>query len=198
MSHLIDAKGKACPIPVVLAKGAITDGADAFTIEVDNTTAVENLTRLAASQGYGLAVRESGGIFALDFARTGAVVKPQASAPAETCTGCGYAVLVGRDTLGAGDRALGTNLMRMFFYSLANSCDLPACVLFLNDGVKLPTLDDQMVEHLNALSGKGVEILVCGTCLNFYGLSEQLRVGTVSNMFDILSRMQGSGKVITL
>ena len=109
MTNFIDAKGKACPIPVVLARQAITAGADALTIE-----------------------------------------------------------------------------------------NLPRSILFMNDGVKLPVGDSQVVEHLNALQGKGVEVLVCGTCLNFYGLTEQLQTGTVSNMFDIVSAMQAAGKVITL
>ena len=88
--------------------------------------------------------------------------------------------------------------MRMFFYTLAQGEDKPGAVLFMNAGVKLPTLDEQVVEHLKALSAAGVEILVCGTCLNFYGLTEQLRVGTVSNMYDIVTRMQKAGKVISL
>lgn len=80
----------------------------------------------------------------------------------------------GGDIIGSGDRELGGNLMRMFFYTLAQSEDLPRSILFMNDGVKLPVGDSQVVEHLNALQAKGVEVLVCGTCLNFYGLTEQL------------------------
>ena len=107
-------------------------------------------------------------------------------------------MFVGRDIIGSGDRELGTNLMRMFFYTLSQGEDKPGAVLFMNAGVKLPTLDEQVAEHLKVLSAAGVEILVCGTCLNFYGLTEQLRVGTVSNMYDIVTRMQKAGKVVSL
>lgn len=192
MTKQIDAKGKSCPIPVVLAKQAISGGETAFTVEVDNQTAVENLKRLAASQGFSVTLHEEGGAFRLDFLQGTDAPSPL---PASTQD---YAVLVGRDVLGAGNRELGTNLMRMFFYTLASSEDLPHAILFLNDGVKLPTLDDQVVEHLCTLAAKGVEVLVCGTCLNFYALSDRLRVGTVSNMYDILSRMQAASKVISL
>ena len=88
--------------------------------------------------------------------------------------------------------------MRMFFYTLAQGEEKPGAVLFMNAGVKLPTLDEQVADHLKALSDAGTEILVCGTCLNFYGIAEQLKVGTVSNMYDIVTRMQKAGKVISL
>lgn len=200
MSDFIDARGKECPIPVVMAKQAIADGKLPFTIEVDNRTSVENLSRMASSNGLTAPVRDlSGGTFALDFSRPGdtpaAETVPAAPLPTQSRD---YVVFIGRDIIGSGDRALGTNLMRMFFYTLANSDNLPAALLFMNDGVKLPTLDDQVVEHLNTLSAKGVETLVCGACLNFYGLTDRLRAGTVSNMYDIVSRMQAAGKVISL
>ena len=200
MINFIDAKGKACPIPVVLARQAITAGADALTIEVDNATAVENLKRLAGSLGMAITVREIEGGFAADLLRDGVAPPAPAQAPLEvfSCPGNGWSVFVGRDIIGSGDRELGGNLMRMFFYTLVQSEDLPRSILFMNDGVKLPVGDSQVVEHLNALQGKGVEVLVCGTCLNFYGLTEQLQTGTVSNMFDIVSAMQAAGKVITL
>lgn len=200
MSKLIDAKGQSCPIPVVMAKQAISGGETAFTVEVDNQTAVENLKRLAASQGFTVAVHESAGAFALDFLKDGAAppaceAVPDASAPVPDRH---TAILIGRDIIGSGDRELGTNLMRMFFYTLAGSDDLPQSILFMNGGVKLPALDDQVAGHLKDLQSKGVELLVCGTCLNFYGIADKLQVGTVSNMYDILSRMQSAAKVITV
>ena len=198
MSPIIDARGKACPTPVIMAKKAISAGESTFTVLVDNTTAVENLKRLAENQGFDAAVTEQGGAFHLAFVRTGCAACEEAVNSPLPAPGGDWAVFVGRDIIGDGDRELGTNLMRMFFYTLSQGEDKPGAVLFMNAGVKLPTLDEQVVEHLKALSADGVEILVCGTCLNFYGLTEQLRVGTVSNMYDIVTRMQKAGKVISL
>ena len=195
MSPIIDARGKACPTPVIMAKKAISAGESTFTVLVDNTTAVENLKRLAANQGFDAAVTEQGGAFHLAFVRTACEEAVNAPLPAP---GGDWAVFVGRDIIGDGDRELGTNLMRMFFYTLSQGEDKPGAVLFMNAGVKLPTLDEQVAEHLKALSAVGVEILVCGTCLNFYGLTDRLRVGTVSNMYDIVTRMQKAGKVVSL
>lgn len=198
MSQIIDAKGKACPTPVIMAKKAISAGESTFTVLVDNTTAVENLKRLAENQGFDAAAAEAEGVFSVAFTRTGCAACEEAVNAPLPAPGGDWAVFVGRDIIGDGDRELGTNLMRMFFYTLSQGEDKPGAVLFMNAGVKLPTLDEQVVEHLKALSAVGVEILVCGTCLNFYGLTDRLRVGTVSNMYDIVTRMQKAGKVVSL
>ena len=198
MSPIIDARGKACPTPVIMAKKAISAGESTFTVLVDNTTAVENLKRLAANQGFDAAVTEQGGAFHLAFVRTGCAACEEAVNSPLPAPGGDWAVFVGRDIIGDGDRELGTNLMRMFFYTLSQGEDKPGAVLFMNAGVKLPTLDEQIVEHLKALEAAGVEIQVCGTCLNFYGLTDQLKAGTVSNMYDIVSRMQRAAKVLSL
>ena len=199
MSQIIDAKGKPCPTPVLMAKKAMSEGAEVFTVLVDNQTAVENLKRLADNQGFTATVREEGGAFALAFVKgAGCAAGEEAVNSPLPAAGSDWAVFVGRDIIGDGDRELGTNLMRMFFYTLTQSEDKPGAVLFMNAGVKLPTLDEQVAEHLKALSDAGVEILVCGTCLNFYGLTDQLKAGTVSNMYDIVTRMQKAAKVISL
>ena len=113
--------------------------------------------------------------------------------------GCGYAVFVGKDHVGEGDGELGHNLMKMALYTLSESDDVPASLLFMNAGVKLVAGgEQQVVDSVRALEEKGCEVLVCGTCLDFYGCKDQLAVGEVSNMYDILGRMQEAAKVITL
>ena len=198
MSYLVDAKGKPCPTPVILAKGAMAQGHTAFTVLVDNPTAVENLKRLGDNQGFAVAVREEGDTFALNFTKGEGCSACEEAVNAPLPTGGDWAVFVGRDIIGDGDRELGTNLMRMFFYTLTQSEDKPGAILFMNAGVRLPTLDEQVAEHLKALIAAGVEVQVCGTCLNFYGLADQLKAGTVSNMYDIVTRMQRAAKVISL
>ena len=196
----IDAIGKACPMPVVMAKKELDGGCRDLTIAVDNKIAVENLTRLAAQRGMQISTEEKGGMFYARISGEGHAVEANAPVPA-ACTpaGCGYAVFVGKDHVGEGAYDLGYNLMKMALYTLSQSDDIPAYVLFMNSGVKLPAGEEQQViDSLNGLTEKGTEILVCGTCLNYYGLAEQLKVGKVSNMYDILTCMQKSAKVITL
>ena len=198
MPQIVDARGKACPTPVIMAKKVLAAGENTFTVLVDNPTAVENLQHMDAKQGFDAAVTENSGEFSLAFTRTGCESCEEAVSAPLPAPGADCAVFVGRDIIGDGDRELGTNLMRMFFYTLTQGDDLPGAILFMNAGVKLPTLDEQVAEHLKALAAAGVEIQVCGTCLNFYGLTDQLKVGTVSNMYDIVTRMQKAAKVISL
>ena len=192
----IDARGKACPQPVILAKKELDGGCRDLTVLVDNRAAVENLTRLGNSAGVSVASGEVEGGF---FVRLTGEAKP-GELPVIACptTGNGYAVFVGKDVVGAGDPTLGYNLLKMALYTLAQGDDAPAYLLFMNDGVKLPAGEEpQVLESIQTLIDKGTMVLVCGTCLNFYGLAERLKVGTVSNMYDILGAMQRADKVIS-
>ena len=193
----IDARGKACPQPVILAKKEIDGGCRDLTVLVDNKTAVENLTRLGNSAGMTVTTGETAqGLFIRLTGEGKIVEEPVIACPT---TGNGYAVFIGKDVVGAGDRELGYNLMKMALYTLAQGDSVPAHVLFMNDGVKLPAGEEQQViDSLMMLAEKGAIILVCGTCLNFYGIADRLKVGTVSNMYDILGAMQRADKVITL
>ena len=193
----IDARGKACPQPVIMAKKEIDGGCRDLTILVDNRTAVENLTRLGNSAGMQVTAGDNGNGLIVRLTGEGKFVEePVIACPA---TGNGYAVFIGKDVVGAGDYELGYNLMKMALYTLAQGDSVPAHVLFMNEGVKLPAGEEQQViDSLMTLLEKGTIILVCGTCLNYYGIADRLKVGTVSNMYDILGAMQRADKVITL
>ena len=193
----LDARGKACPMPVLLAKKEIDGGCQNLIVLVDNESAVENLTRLGNSAGMRVTTGENVDGRFVRLTGEGKIVEtPVIACPA---TGSGYAVFIGKDVVGAGDRELGYNLMKMALYTLAQGDSVPAHVLFMNEGVKLPAGEEQQViDSLMTLLEKGTIILVCGTCLNYYGIADRLKVGTVSNMYDILGAMQRADKVITL
>ena len=194
MNQFVDALGKACPMPVILAKKEIDAGNTSFVVAVDNEVAVENLKRLAESQNYQASVETKGGNFHVTFVGDGAAapVCEESNKPKN------WALFVGKDFIGDGSEELGNSLMIMFFYTLAESNDAPRYILFMNSGVKLPVENDQVVEHLKTLQEKGSEILVCGTCLKFFNIADNLKIGTVSNMYDISERMHMADKVITL
>lgn len=224
MDNYIDARGKACPMPVVLAKKLLDAGVNSLKIDVDNAVAVQNLQRLAQKQGYQCLSSEEAGVFSVFFSRQGAAITSisdtsasdnskdpgakQQSPAIEAVQAMqaeslqpepgSWAVLVCREAIGEGSRELGENLMKMFFYTLSESEDIPQTIIFMNGGVKLPTLNEQVAEHLRQLEAKGSEILVCGTCLNYYDLTKQLKIGCVSNMFDIVTKLQGASKIISI
>lgn len=193
----IDAIGKACPQPVILAKKALDGGSGDLTVLVDNQAAVENLTRLGNSMDVGVESGTAEGGFYVHFIGEAKSAEPQAAPRA--AKGNGYAVFIGKDTVGDGERELGYNLLKMAIYTFAQSDEVPASVLFMNSGVRLPAGDEaQVMENLQILIDRGTDVLVCGTCLNYYHLSEQLKIGIASNMYDIISAMQRADKVITL
>lgn len=199
MSKLIDAVGKACPIPVIMTKKEIDNGEENLVIKVDNKIAVENLKKLAMSTGFIVEVKADNAIFYVALSKECEECNTMLEelVNENTVPKSDYVVFVGKEYIGEGNEELGKNLMRMFFYTLTESKELPTHILLMNGGVKLATLDDQTVEHLKVLVDKGVDVLVCGACLNFYDIAEELKVGSVSNMYDIVTRMQLAKKVLS-
>ena len=199
MNH-IDAKGKACPMPVMMAKKEMDTGCEALSITVDNAIAVQNLSRLAESQGFAAETAEENGCYTITMHRTGAPAQemPEELLNCAVPAASDYVVFAGRDVIGEGDPELGHSLIKMFFYTLSEKPDLPSAICFMNNGVRLVTENEQTIEHLKVLEAKGVKLIVCGTCLNFYGLTDKLQCGTIGNMYDIVETMTKAGKVITV
>ena len=194
---IINAVGQNCPMPVIMAKKEIDNVEDFFIIVVDNKIAVENLKKLANSQGFKITVKEENNIYNITFNNSCEECESIISKIQRKNLG-NWATFIGKDIIGYGDKELGKSLIKMFFYTLAESDDIPKYILFMNDGVKVPTLNEQAIEHLKELQKLGVNILVCGTCLSFYGLDNKLSVGAVSNMYEIISAMKEVEKVISL
>ena len=189
----IDAGGKQCPIPVIMAKKQLEAGEQDVEIVVDGPTQVGNLERLGDALGRKATSEPFGDKFLVKFAN-GETIKGAQVAEADT-----YAVFFNTNAIGTNNSELGGNLAKMAIFTLSESDNIPAYVLFMNEGVKLPAGDEpQIIENLNTLIEKGTKVLVCGTCLNFYGIKDDLKVGTVSNMYDILGAMQEVSKVIKL
>ena len=189
----IDAGGKQCPIPVIMAKKELEAGAQDVEIVVDGPTQVGNLERLGDALGRAATSEPFGDKFLVKFANGETKVGAKVEA-ADT-----YAVFFNTNAIGTNSSELGGNLAKMAIFTLSESDRIPSYVLFMNEGVKLVTgTEPQIVENLNTLIEKGTKVLVCGTCLNYYGIKDELKVGTVSNMYDILGAMQEVSKVIKL
>ena len=191
----LDAAGKACPIPVIMAKKELDNGTQDLSILVDGQTQIDNLSRLGKTYGREITVTPEGEKFVATFADGDGNIPESAHGFDERS----YAVFFNKEGLGGGDAELGMNLAKMAIFTLSESENIPTYVLFMNGGVKLTTgVEPQIIENLNTLIEKGTKVLVCGTCLNFFGIKEDCKVGTVSNMYDILGAMQEVSKVITL
>jgi selenium metabolism protein YedF len=193
MAITVDARGLACPHPVVLTKKALEE-ADEVTTIVDNETAKENVSRLAASQGCQVSIEEKEEGIYLHLAKTATKLEESLATPVSGPT----LLLIASNGLGRGDEELGDVLMRSFIHTLGEVTPKPNRIIFINSGVKLVTKGAEVIDDLHALEDQGVEVLACGTCLGYYNLKEAVEVGQVSNMYDIASALLQAGKVIAV
>ncbi|MCR4407278.1 MAG: sulfurtransferase-like selenium metabolism protein YedF [Anaerolineae bacterium] len=197
MAKIVDARGLACPQPVILTRDALKETREVITI-VDNETARANVTRLAEQTGATVKVEQKeDGIYLHITKEPTAHAEPSPSA-AGAPAGGPLVLVIPSEIMGRGDEELGSILIRGFFHTLGEVEPLPDKIIFFNSGVKLVIENSPMLEDLQALVARGVEILACGTCLGHYGLTEQVAVGEVSNMYTIAETMLGAGRVVSL
>ena len=186
----VNAMGDVCPVPLVKAKNAIAELAGSGKVEVlvDNEIAVQNLEKMAQQKGYGFLVKEKKEKeYHVEF-----TVSETEPAETEEKTVC----LVPAAKKTKLVEELGKILMKSFLYALTQQDELPDTILCYNGGAKLTCEGSESLEDLKDLAARGVEILTCGTCLNFYGITEKLQVGSVTNMYDIVERMSSADRVI--
>jgi len=203
MSELINAKGLTCPQPVILTKKALEAHSE-ITVLVDNTTAVENIKRFASGAGCSVQVtEEQGGTFRMDLKkRAGAVSKDQAPESFVCCTDTPSSVasptvfVIAADTMGKGSDELGAVLMKAFIHTAIDLETRPDVMIFYNTGVKLTVEGSDFLGDLKELERKGVKMLVCGTCANYFNLTEKIAVGIVSNMYDIADTLSTAGRIV--
>ena len=197
---VLDCQGRACPQPVILTKKALDQRPPQLTVIVDNAAAKENVAKFAAASGYGVNIEPAGGVFRLHLLALGsapAALPADAAVPA-TSSESGPVFLISRSTLGQGDDQLGAILMKSFFVSLQELQPAPRAILLLNGGVHLAVEGSPVLAGLQELSRRGVNVMVCGTCLDFFQLKDKLAVGSVTNMYSILTELTGASRAITL
>ena len=189
----INAMGEACPLPVVKTLRALQSLGGAGSVEtlVDNETAVQNLRRLAESKGCSIEVETiSDAEYRVTITAAEGAELPKEEAIACTAPAAQKktVVIISTDHMGEGNEELGRALLKAFLFALTQQETLPAAILFYNAGAAVTCEGSASLEDLQALQSQGVEILTCGTCLNYYGLTEKLRVGEVTNMYVIAEK----------
>ncbi|MGB9699984.1 MAG: sulfurtransferase-like selenium metabolism protein YedF [Thermodesulfobacteriota bacterium] len=199
MEKRVDCRGLACPQPVIETKKALAE-ADTLIVLVDNPAAKENVKRFAESQACKVEVIEERGQFTLKIVKqkpkeesTVKLKIRESPEPAKDLV-----IFIDTDSMGRGSEELGKILMRSFLQTLEQSEVQPQKVILLNSGVKLACAGSEVLEDLQELGAKGVEILACGTCLDFFGLKKNLMAGKVSNMYEIINSLAQAKKVIKI
>lgn len=208
----VNAMGDICPIPVVKTKKALGElnGAGEIEVLVDNETAVKNVTKMAKSSGASAESEQLGekqyrvlitvGEAAAEQLKSAHNADAKTQAQPETAAGCrtcvGTVVAIGSDRMGEGSEELGHILMKSFIFALTQLDDLPDKILFYNGGAKITVEGSESLEDLKTLEEQGVEIMTCGTCLDYYGIKDKLAIGSVTNMYSIVETLQSAMNVI--
>lgn len=198
---MLDCRGLACPQPVVRTKERLEKEAPAsLAVLVDNAAASQNVSRFLGSRGYQAAVTPQGADFLVTGQKDASLPVNESPAEAYACSSddARMLVMVRSDTLGRGDDALGAGLMKSFLLTLKEMGPALWRLVFVNSGVKLCCQGSDSLPALSELAASGVSILVCGTCLNHFGLLQAKQVGETTNMLDIVTSLQVAGKVITV
>lgn len=195
----VNAMGDNCPIPVIKTKKAMQEltGPETIQVLVDNEIAVQNVTKMASSSG-GTVTSEKLG--EKEYKVT--IQMEGAPAAAEEETVCipdardNTVVVVASDRMGSGNDELGKVLIKGFIFAVTQLDTLPKTMLFYNGGATLTCEGSDSLEDLKSLEAQGVEIMTCGTCLDYYGLKEKLAVGSVTNMYSIVEKLAGAAKIL--
>ena len=197
----VNAMGDKCPVPVIKTKKAFDALTAPETIEVlvDNETAVANVTKMAQSTGATVTQEKLGEdeykvtIQALSGEGT-------QTAPAGAVCDCvptgDTVVVISSDKMGSGNDELGKVLIKGCIFAITQLEELPKKMIFYNGGAKITCEGSDSLEDLKNLESQGVEIVTCGTCLDYYGMKDKLAVGTVTNMYDIVESMNNAGKIV--
>lgn len=195
----VNAMGDNCPIPVIKTKKAMAalTGPETIEVLVDNEIAVQNVTKMASSSGGKVTSEKLGDAeYKVTIETEGAPAADGAEAVCAPDARDNTVVVVSSDRMGSGNDELGKVLIKGFIFAVTQLDTLPKTMLFYNGGATLTTEGSDSLEDLKSLEAQGVEIMTCGTCLDYYGLKDKLAVGTVTNMYSIVETMAKAGRIV--
>jgi selenium metabolism protein YedF len=199
----LNMQGQPCPIPVVKAKEVLAEQ-EGVVVLVDNIVAVQNLEKMAKGTGCGFSYVEDGAsLYRVSIVKGTEQSNEPQEVPAEVPVAAGGdtkgpVVLITSDSMGRGAEELGRLLIKGFIFSLTQLNPLPEALVFLNGGARLTTEGANTVGDLKTLEEKGTGIYTCGTCANYYKLTESLAVGSIVDMMNIVNRLGKASSVITI
>jgi selenium metabolism protein YedF len=199
--EILDCTGLPCPQPVLRAKDALEAGAACIEVLVDNEASQNNVARYGRSQGHDVScVHRGDALYAITI--TTGEQSTEAPFDVDACqcalsTSPDVIYVISSDSMGRGSDQLGWALLQTFVQTIKDVTPLPTKIVLYNSGVKLVTSESGALEALRQLQAKGVEILACGTCLDFFQLKSALQVGQISNMHEIMSTMATADKIVS-
>ncbi|WP_329903830.1 sulfurtransferase-like selenium metabolism protein YedF [Porphyromonas pogonae] len=193
----IDARGKLCPLPLIMLKKELKQATPGSQVAVltDNATACSNLTDYLSSMNCDTKLTEERGYTAIAF--TVPTLAPETCSLPSGTTHDSYVIVIKSDLMGQGDEALGRILMKAFVNAIEEMDVMPTHIILYNKGVFVALEGTDTGASLKKLhEEKGVEVIVCGTCTDYYEIKGQLSVGRISNMYSIMDIQTKAGKII--
>ncbi len=192
----VDARGQACPKPVIMTKKELDNIEEGIVVTmVDNEVAKNNVSKLAKSLGYEYKVNNIDDGYAITIVKGEGEIEEVSTPKVKT----GDTVVVfSAKTMGKGTDELGEILIKSFVYTLTEATPYPATLIFYNSGVYLTCEGSPVLEDLKKLAEEGVEIISCGTCLDYYNIKDKLQVGEISNMYTIYDKMRNAANIINI
>lgn len=196
----LDCRGLACPGPVLRCKDAIdSESPDIISATVDNEAAKENVARFLAAKKYQVEIAPVAGGHVLTGARQGGASPADCPAPVSGESLAAREQIVAfltADAIGRGDDVLGQKLMANFLATLPELGESLWRIVMVNGAVRLAVAGSPVLDRLKAFEAAGVTILVCGTCLDFFGILDKKEVGQTTNMLDVVTSLQLATKVL--
>lgn len=193
----IDARGKLCPEPLMMTRRAIKEAAQGDTIEVitDNDIACKNIGSYLTEMK--IAFTEANGQISFIVGNHDtALLEAIPACPTKPANDNGYVIVIKSQEMGSEDANLGKLLMRAFLNTVAESDKLPQTIIIYSGGIRLTMVGTDTARSLAKLEEKGVEVVICGTCVDFYQLKESIKIGTISNMFVIVEKMANATNIV--
>ncbi len=195
----LDCRGLTCPQPVIQAKEALEQGNQILEVIVDNEASKGNVSRFGRSRNCEITITDEGdGSWKILLQAAEGESSQPFDAAEYNCTlpGTGGLVyVISSASMGRGSDELGWALLQTYIQTIKDVDPLPAKILFYNEGVRLVAEESGALDALRNLQQQGVEIFACGTCLDFYKLTSAIKVGQISNMYDIMSSVNGAARV---
>lgn len=201
--RIVDTMGQPCPKPIIETKKVLKEVAvgETFIVLTNSETSFNNLKKFLKDNNTGLDVSKDGDVWSMNVTKLSDEIKN--SKAEEYCdsiitdlTTGDYVIAITSDCMGQGDEALGQKLMKSFISIILYLDQLPTSIVFYNSGVKLAVKESATLEYLQELEKHNVEIIVCGTCVDFYGLGKEMGCGTINDMLSITNRLLKAMKVI--
>ena len=201
--QIIDTSGQQCPAPLIATNHALRDSqtGDSFKVITDNLTSFSNISRFLTDNKTEFSYEEANGIWTLTITKR--TTDRVAARPEEYCkteiphfAQGDFIIAFTSDRMGDGNDELGHLLMGNFIKAIKDLDILPAKMVFYNKGVTLGAEESSVIDHLKEIEKMGVALLLCATCVKFYSLEEKIKIGTLSNMFEIVQVMAKAGNVV--